>query len=101
MLPPSASLSSHSRPVQGSRSQKHAGAALLRAAAVHGSARELSTVTAPDPNPFVDVVVFQGGATLFNRQLASTIHCVNDEIIKCLKRRERRRCDRHAPPRLA
>jgi hypothetical protein len=48
-------------------------------------------VTAPDPNPFVDcgVIVFQGGATRFDRQLASTIHCVDDEIIKCLKRRER------------
>jgi hypothetical protein len=48
-------------------------------------------VTAPDPNPFVDcgVIIFQGGATRFDRQLASTIHCVDDEIIKCLKRRER------------
>ena len=42
-------------------------------------------------NPFAgcDVIVFQGGATLFDRQLASTIHCVDDEIVKCLKRRER------------
>jgi hypothetical protein len=58
-------------------------------------------VTAPDPNPFAncDVIVFQGGAMLFD--LASTIHCVDDEIIKCLKRRERRRRDRHAAKRLA
>jgi hypothetical protein len=52
-------------------------------------------VTVPDPNPLADcdVIVFQGGATLFDRQLASTIYCVDDEIIKCSKRRERRMRD--------
>jgi hypothetical protein len=54
-------------------------------------------------NPFAgcDVIVFQGGATLFDRQLASTIQCVDDEIVKCLKRRERRGRDRQAAKRLA
>jgi hypothetical protein len=60
-------------------------------------------VTAPDPNPSADsdVIVFYGGATLFDRQLASTIHCIDDEIIKCMKRCERPRRDCHAAKRLA
>ena len=56
-------------------------------------------MTAPDPNPFADCDVIV--AMLFDRKLASTIHCVDDEIIKCLKRCERRRRDRHAANRLA
>jgi hypothetical protein len=52
-------------------------------------------VTVPDPNPLADrdVIVFQGGAPPFDRQLASTIYCVDDEIIKCSKRSERRMRD--------
>jgi hypothetical protein len=34
------------------------------------------------------VIVCYGGAGLFDKHLASTIHCVDDEIIGSLQRRE-------------
>ena len=44
----------------------------------------------PDPNPFegCDLIVCYGGAKLTDKHLASTVHCVDDEIIEWLKRRE-------------
>ena len=43
-------------------------------------------ITDPDPNPFADcdVVVCYGDAKLSDKHLASTIHCVDDEIIEWL-----------------
>jgi hypothetical protein len=37
------------------------------------------------------VIVCYGGAGLFDKHLASTIHCIDDEIIGSLQRREQRR----------
>jgi len=56
-------------------------------------------MTDPDPNPFADcdVIVCYGGAKPTDQQLASTIHCIDDEIIEWLKRREERR-QRDAEP---
>jgi hypothetical protein len=47
----------------------------------------------PDPNPFADcdAIVCYGGAKPTYKHLASTIQCVDDEIIGWLKRREQRR----------
>jgi hypothetical protein len=44
-----------------------------------------------DPNPFADCdfIVCYGGAKLTDQHLASPIHCVDDEIIEWLERRER------------
>jgi hypothetical protein len=42
-----------------------------------------------------DVMFCYGGAKLADKHLASTVHCVDDEIIGCLKRREKRRRDRN------
>jgi hypothetical protein len=44
----------------------------------------MSAVRAAD----CDVVVCYGGAKLTDKHLASTVHCVDDEIIGWLKRRE-------------
>jgi len=35
-----------------------------------------------------DVIVCYGGATFADKHLASTIHCVDDEIFEWLQRRE-------------
>jgi hypothetical protein len=38
----------------------------------------------PDPNPFADgatIIKCYGAATVYDKHLASTIHCVDDEII--------------------
>ena len=58
-------------------------------------------MTDPNPNPFADcdVIVCYGGAKLTDEHLASTVHCVDDEIIEWLKRREQRRGDRPQAPR--
>jgi hypothetical protein len=51
-------------------------------------------VTDPDPNPFADgstVIKCYGNAKPTDVHLASTIRCVDDEIINLLKRRERAR----------
>ena len=55
-------------------------------------------MTTPEPNPFADcdVIVCYGNAKLTENHLASTVHCVDDEIIGSLKRREQRRRDRLA-----
>jgi hypothetical protein len=45
-----------------------------------------------------DVITCYGGATIYDKHLASTVHCVDDEIIDWLQRRERRRCDRVGMP---
>jgi hypothetical protein len=47
----------------------------------------------PDPSPFTDcdVIVCYGNAKPTDTHLASTIHCIDDEIIEFLKRRERRK----------
>jgi hypothetical protein len=44
----------------------------------------------PDPNPFADcdAIVCCSGAKVTAKHLASTIHCIDDEIIGWLKRRE-------------
>ena len=57
-----------------------------------------AAMTTPDPNPFADcdVIVCYGNAKLTDKHLASTVHCVDDEIIGWLKRREQRRRDRLA-----
>jgi hypothetical protein len=51
---------------------------------------KLTEMTDPDPSPFdhCHVIVRYGGAGLFDKHLASTIHCVDDEIIGSLQRRE-------------
>jgi len=40
-------------------------------------------MTDPEPGPFANrhVIVWCGGARLFDKHLASTIHCVDDEIM--------------------
>jgi hypothetical protein len=50
-------------------------------------------MTDPDPKPFADchVIVCYGRAKLVDKHLAATVHCVDDEIIGWLKRREQRR----------
>jgi hypothetical protein len=52
-----------------------------------------------DPNPYADCdfIVCYGGATVYDKHLAATVHCVDDEIIGWLERREQRRRDRVAP----
>jgi hypothetical protein len=47
-------------------------------------------MTDPDPNPFSDCdhIRCYGGATFADKHLASTIHCVDDEIFEWLQRRE-------------
>jgi hypothetical protein len=48
----------------------------------------------PDSNPFADgctAITCYGNAKPGDKHLASTIRCVDDEIIGWLKRRERRR----------
>jgi hypothetical protein len=42
----------------------------------------------PESNPFA-VIICYGGANLTDTHLASIVHCVGDEIIEWLKRRER------------
>ena|ERR1700716_3486987 len=44
-----------------------------------------------------DVIVCYDGAKVADKHLASTVHCVDDEIIGWLKRREQRRRDRPCP----
>jgi hypothetical protein len=60
-------------------------------------------VTAPDPNPFADcdVIIWSGGVKVADRRVASKVHCVDDEIIEWLERREQRGRKRHAAERLA
>ena len=45
-------------------------------------------LTDPDPSPFAncDIVACYGGASLFDKHLASTIQCVDDEMIGWLQR---------------
>jgi hypothetical protein len=52
-----------------------------------------AAMTDPDPNPFADCDYIRcyGGAKLADKHLGSTIHCVDEEIIELLRRRERRR----------
>ncbi|HWO32516.1 MAG TPA: hypothetical protein VNO32_27280, partial [Candidatus Acidoferrum sp.] len=49
-----------------------------------------AAMTNPDPNPFADcdAIVCCSGAKVTAKHLASTIHCIDDEIIGWLKRRE-------------
>ena len=49
-----------------------------------------AAITDPDPNPFADcdAIVCCSGAKVTAKHLASTIHCIDDEIIGWLKRRE-------------
>jgi hypothetical protein len=52
-----------------------------------------------NPDPLADgatVIVCYGNAKPTDMHLASTIHCIDDEIIEWLARRERRRRDRLA-----
>jgi hypothetical protein len=51
----------------------------------------------PDHDPDdCDVIACHGGAKPQDKHLASIVHCVDDEIIEWLARRERRR-RRHGP----
>src|SRR3982074_3857496 len=54
-----------------------------------GTLTKLTEMADPDPSPFANchVIVCYGGAGLFDKHLASTIHCVDDEIIGSLQRR--------------
>ena len=69
-------------------------------ASATGTLRKLTEMTDPDPSPFANchVIVCYGGAGLFDKHLASTIHCVDDEIIGWLQRREQRRRARAVMP---
>jgi hypothetical protein len=54
-----------------------------------------------DPNPFADgctVIIAYGAAKLADKHLASTIRCIDDEIIEWLKVREQRKRDRQGSP---
>jgi hypothetical protein len=65
-----------------------------------GTLRKLTEMADPDPSPFANyhVIVCYGGAGLFDKHLASTIHCVDDEIIGWRQRREQRRRARAVMP---
>ncbi len=73
-------------------------------ASATGTLGKLTEVTDPDPRPFAScqiicqIIVRYGGAGLFDKHLASTIHCVDDEIIGPLQRREQRRRARAVMP---
>ncbi len=71
-----------------------------RSASATGTLRKLTEMTDPDPSPFANchVIVCYGGAGLFDKHLASTIHCVDDEIIGWLQRREQRKRARAVMP---
>ena len=71
-----------------------------RSASATGTLRKLTEMTDPDPSPFAncDVVVCYGGANLFDKHLASTIYCVDDEMIGWLQRSEQRRRARAGMP---
>src|SRR4030081_896709 len=58
-----------------------------------GTLTKLTEMADPDPSPFAKchVIVGYGGAGLFDKHLASTMHCVDDEIIGWRQRREQRR----------
>jgi hypothetical protein len=49
-----------------------------------------NAMTDPDHIPFADCDVIRccSRATLFDKHLASTVHCADDEIISWLRRRE-------------
>ena len=57
-------------------------------------------MTAPDPHPFADCDAIIT-AEVADRHFASKVHCVDDEIIEWLERREQRGRERHAAKRLA
>ena len=69
-------------------------------ASATGTLRKLMEMTDPDPSPFANchVIVCYGGAGLFDKPLASTIHGVDDEIMGWLQRREQRRRARAVMP---
>jgi len=69
-------------------------------ASATGTLGKLTEVTDPDPRPFAScqIIVRYGGAGLFDKHLASTMHCVDDEIIGSLQRREQRRRARAVMP---
>ncbi len=73
-------------------------------ASATGTFGKLTEMTDPDPRPFANcqiicqIIVRYGGAGLFDKHLASTIHCVDDEIIGPLQRREQRRRARAVMP---
>jgi hypothetical protein len=50
---------------------------------------------APDDLDGTTIIFCGGGAKPGDTHLASTIHCVDDEIIEWVERRERRRRDRN------
>jgi hypothetical protein len=55
-----------------------------------------AAMTDLDPNPFADcdVIVCYGNAKSTDKHAAATIHCIDDEVIEWLERRERRRRSR-------
>jgi hypothetical protein len=65
-----------------------------------GTLRKLTEMADPDPSPFANchVIVCYGGAGLFDKHLAATIHCVDDEIIGWWQRREQHRRARAVMP---
>ena len=56
-----------------------------------GALRKLTGCRPDRPFANCHVIVCFGGAGLFDKHLASTIHCVDDEVIGSLRRREQRR----------
>ena len=69
-------------------------------ASATGTLGKLTEMADPDPGPFANcqIIVRYGGAGLFDKHLASTIHGVDDEIIGSLQRREQRRRARAVMP---
>lgn len=69
-------------------------------ASATGTLRKLTEMPDPDPSPFANchVIVCYDGVGLFDKHLASTFHCVDDEIIGSLQRREQRRRARAVMP---
>jgi hypothetical protein len=78
-------------PTHGERDSQldHGGSAQHCAAAVCVRVVEMSDARSQPAD--CDVIVCYGGAKLTDKHLASTVHCVDDEIIEWLKRRELRR----------
>jgi hypothetical protein len=54
----------------------------------HRSAPPRCKVPIPTGSPDCDVIVCYGGAKLTDENLASTMHCMDDEIFEWLKQRQ-------------
>ena len=63
-----------------------------------GALRKLTGCRPRSPIRQLRVIVCFGGAGLFDKHLASAIHCVDEEIIGSLQRRKQRRRARAVMP---